>query len=89
MSQLKIISDGTAKGTRVVFGDSFIEGITRIKINPIKPGGLVSAEISICQVALELAIKDADIECPDGQIANQLQQIINQALDTPENDTDV
>lgn len=54
MNKLKIVSDGTARGTRVYAGNTEITGIARIEVLPINPGGLVSAVLTFPAVALDL-----------------------------------
>lgn len=75
-SNIKIISDGTAQGTKVMVGDHFVEGITRIEVKPVKPFGVVEAVITVSMPALELALKNAEIECTDEGMAAAIQGAI-------------
>ena len=50
---IKIISDGTAAGTRVYAGDTEITGISKIEIKPIMPGGLVECSLHFERVELD------------------------------------
>ena len=47
MNNVKIISDGTARGTKVLVGGVEMVGVSEIRIDPIRPGGLVTATISL------------------------------------------
>jgi hypothetical protein len=57
---LKIVSDGTASGTHVIDADGQILrtgktcGLKRIVIDPIEPGGQVTAHLTLEGVALEV-----------------------------------
>lgn len=58
MSNVKIISDGTAGGTKVFVGNEIMSGVSLIEIDPILPGGLVRARLTVCVVALEMIVAD-------------------------------
>jgi hypothetical protein len=65
--QIKIISDGTALGTRVQLPDGTpIPNITEVKID-ILPGGLVEARITILNVRLDMTATEMEVpEIPAG-----------------------
>lgn len=55
MSKIKIVSDGTAHGTKLYNSDgNLIQNITSIKISPIVPNSLVTATVEFCNVELEM-----------------------------------
>lgn len=57
--KLKIVSDGTAQGTKIVndMGKE-ISGVERIKLYEITPGVVLKAEITILEPHLEIQLKD-------------------------------
>ena len=61
MSDVTIVSDGTAIGTTVKIDDNFIKGITKIEFGELNPRGLVTVKLSLNVKALNVAIKDAEI----------------------------
>jgi len=61
MSDVTIVSDGTAIGTTVKINDNFIKGITKIEFGELNPRGLVTVKLSLNVKALNIAIKDAEI----------------------------
>lgn len=61
MSNVKIISDGTAGGTKVFVGNEIMSGVSLIEIDPILPGGLVRARLTVCVVDLEMIVTDVDV----------------------------
>ncbi len=60
MSKLKIVSDGTARGTSVFYQNTEITGIARIEILPIEPDGLVSAVLTFLAVEIDLVAELKD-----------------------------
>lgn len=80
-SGVTIISDGTANGTKVMVGDEFIHGVTRIEIAPLSPMGTVRAKITVDFVHLRMAIKDARIECTDADMAEKIRRALLVAYD--------
>lgn len=55
MNKLKIVSDGTAHGTKLYNSDgNLIQNITSIKISPIVPNSLVTATVEFCNVELDV-----------------------------------
>ena len=61
MSDVTIVSDGTAIGTTVKIDDNFIKGITKIEFGEPNPRGLVTVKLSLNVKALNIVIKDAEI----------------------------
>lgn len=61
MSDVTIISDGTAMRTSVKIDNNFIKGITKIEFGELNPRGLVTVKLSLNVKALNIAIKDAEI----------------------------
>ena len=61
MSNVTIVSDGTAMGTTVKIDDSFIKGITKIEFEPLVPTGIIAVKLTLNVVMLNIAIKDAEI----------------------------
>lgn len=57
MSKLKIVSDGTARGTRVFSQNAEITGIARIEILPIEPDELVTAVLTFSNVEIDLVLE--------------------------------
>lgn len=65
--RIRIISDGTAMGTRVLNADgAAIPGVMRVEILPIEPSGAVTARLTLGLVELELEAELAAGES-DGQ----------------------
>ncbi len=60
MSKLKIVSDGTARGTHAFFQNTEITGIARIEILPIEPDGLVGAVLTFLAVEIDLVAELKD-----------------------------
>jgi hypothetical protein len=61
--KIKIVSNGTAIGTHVYTAEGAeIKGITKIEIHPLVPGGLVSAQLTVVGVALELLADGSTVE---------------------------
>jgi hypothetical protein len=54
MKKLRIVSDGTAQGTKVYCGEHEIQGITRLEILPIEVGGVVTAKLTFSAVELDM-----------------------------------
>lgn len=81
MSRVKIVSDGTSQGTRVHVGDEFMSGITKIEVNPIKPDGLVTANITVDFAQLQLGISEAEIECYDVEAREIIKQVIKKPIE--------
>lgn len=52
--KLKIVSDGTAKGTKVLAGDIEVEVVCEIDIHTMCPGRNISASIRVLRVELAL-----------------------------------
>lgn len=73
MSGITIISDGTAFGTKVMVGDKFMSGVTKIEIAPIVPNEVITAKITVDLVSLRLHIRNAEIECADAEMAGKIQ----------------
>ena len=61
MSDVTIVSDGTAIGTTVKIDDNFIKGITKIEFGELNPRGLATVKLSLNVKALNIAINDAEI----------------------------
>lgn len=59
-NKIKIVSDGTASGTRVHAGNTEIDSITKIEFDPICPGGVVSVKLTFCNVELDVVAKLAE-----------------------------
>lgn len=53
-NKLRIISDGTASGTRVYAGDVEIDEITKIEFLPIEPMGIVEVKLTFKVVELDV-----------------------------------
>jgi hypothetical protein len=60
MTTLKIVSDGTARGTRVFSQNTEITGIARIEILPIESDEFVSAVLTFTAVEMDLVAKLKD-----------------------------
>ena len=52
--QVEIVSDGTAKGTRVLVEGKELKGIRQIVINPITPGSHLTATITILKPKISI-----------------------------------
>ena len=76
MSNVTIISDGTAVGTKIKIGDEFMSGVTRVEINPILPGEMIRAKITVDVVALRMQIANADIECTDVLTVEKIRDVL-------------
>ena len=76
MSNAKIVSDGTAQGTKVFIGDDYIKGLTKIEIEPINPGELIRAKLTVDMVTLRAELKDAEIECTDIILEEKIRQAL-------------
>jgi len=77
MSNVKIISDGTARGTRVEVDGKIINCITKIEIDPLEVGlNFVRAKLTIDTVKLCMEIRDATIECNDSFIEEKIRQVL-------------
>lgn len=76
MSNLKIISDGTADGTRIYVGNERMSGVARIEIEPILPFGLVRATLTVDFVSLKMQFAKADIKCTDDVTAERLREAL-------------
>ena len=74
MSNVKIVSDGTAQGTKVFVGDDYVKGLTKVEIEPIKPGSLVRAKLTIDWVTLRADLQDVEIECTDILAEEKIRQ---------------
>lgn len=74
MSQLEIVSDGTAQGTVVRLRDgSNLQGVISVEIEPLRVGQTVRARITIDRVALQIRVPNAGILCTveDRQASNE------------------
>ena len=61
MPKLKIVSDGTAHGTKLYSPDgNLIKNITSIKISPIVPNSLVTATVEFCNVELDMVLTEKE-----------------------------
>lgn len=61
MSKIKIVSDGTAHGTKLYNSDgSLIQNITSIKISPIVPNSLVTATVEFCNIELDMVLNEKE-----------------------------
>ena len=59
---IRIVSDGTAKGTRVYTADGYeIKGIRAITFSKIEPGGMVEAQLDFGLVRLDVTALSDDI----------------------------
>lgn len=76
MSNVTITSDGTAEGTKVSVSGKFIKGISKIEFEQIEPDGLVTANLTICMVALKYELSKAGIICDDDVTAEKIRQAI-------------
>ena len=76
MSDIKIISDGTSQGTKVVVGNDFINGIIKIEICPLLVGGTVTAKLTIERASLEMEVKKAAIECKDILTEERIREVL-------------
>ena len=86
MDNIKIISDGTTEGTRVKIGDTFINNITKIEIEPLEAGGgLVRAKLTIDVAELEMEIRKADITCNDFLMEDKIRQALFNYCDSLSN----
>ncbi|PVX86466.1 hypothetical protein [Paraburkholderia unamae] len=53
--RIKIISDGTSMGTRVLNADGApVPGVMRVEILPIEPNGIVVAHLTVGLVELDI-----------------------------------
>tara|TARA_R110001599_G_scaffold100770_9_gene258139 strand:+ start:5898 stop:6149 length:252 start_codon:yes stop_codon:yes gene_type:complete len=73
MSNVEIVSDGTAIGTKVYVDGEYIEGLTKIEILPIKPNGIVSAVLTIDKVSLNMRPASTDINVTDMLLEEQIR----------------
>lgn len=76
MSNITIVSDGTARGTQVLVGDQALKQVTRIEFETLEPDGLVTATISVCAVALRLKLAKAEIQCDDPEAKAVIQEAL-------------
>jgi hypothetical protein len=76
MSNVKIVSDGTAQGTKVFVGDNYIKGLTKVEIEPIKPGEPVRAKLTVDMLTLRAELKDCEIECTDILAGEKIRQAL-------------
>lgn len=57
-NKIRIVSDGTAQGTKVfacgINGEVEIGNITRIELLPIEPGGVLQARLTISRVEVDV-----------------------------------
>ena len=83
MADVKIISDGTAQGTSVHVGDEVMRGVTRIEIEPISVGGLVTARITVNMAALRMRLSKAQIECSDIVAKAMIEQVMERVAEEP------
>ena len=61
MGKLKIVSDGTAHGTKLYdHGGSLIQNITSIKISPIVPNSLITVTVEFCNVELDMVLTEKE-----------------------------
>lgn len=67
-AKVYVVSDGTATGTSVYVGDVRIEGVARVAISDITPGGWVTATITVEGAALGKEWQEEE-EKPVAQIA--------------------
>lgn len=75
-SNVTIISDGTATGTKVLVGDQLLKNVTRVEISPVLPGGILTAKLTVSAPMLCAAIGKADIVCDDPETAEQIRQVL-------------
>lgn len=73
MSNVKIISDGTAKGTKVFVNEEYIKGLTKIEIAPIQPGGIVTAMLTVDVCTIRSELMNAEVECTDILTADRIK----------------
>jgi hypothetical protein len=60
VGKLCITSDGTAHGTKVMTeSGEVIDGVSLIRIHPIQPRGILSAEITVWLGGLEVTVRDS------------------------------
>lgn len=76
ISNVTIISDGTSQGTRVEVGDTVLRGVCKIEIEPIRPDGIVRAELTVNMAALKLKLAEADIECTDPLTEKRIKDVL-------------
>jgi hypothetical protein len=81
MSNVTIVSDGTAIGTTVKIDDNFIKGITKIEFGELNPRGLLTVKLSLNVKALNIAIKDAEI-IGDETVVLAVRKILDEAIDS-------
>jgi len=81
MSNVTIVSDGTAIGTTVKIDDNFIKGITKIEFGELNPRGLLTVKLSLNVKALNIAIKDAEI-VGDETVVLAVRKILDEAIDS-------
>ena len=81
MSNVTIVSDGTAMGTTVKIDDNFIKGITKIEFGELNPRGLLTVKLSLNVKALNIAIKDAEI-IGDETVVLAVRKILDEAIDS-------
>lgn len=58
-NKIRIVSDGTAKGTKIYAGDVEIGDVTRIELLPIESDGVVQARIAFARVELDVIAEQA------------------------------
>ena len=76
MSNVTIVSDGTAQGTRVEVDGNFIRGVTKVEIEPIEPLGAVTAKVTVDMVSLRTQLKDAEIVCTDALVEQKIREAL-------------
>ena len=79
-SNVKIVSDGTAQGTKVFVGDEYIRGLTKIEIMPFRVGETVEAKLTVEMTALKIEAKDIEIETTDILIEDLVEGYIREVL---------
>ena len=77
MSEIEIVSDGTAQGSFVRLRDGTrLSCVISVEIEPISFGKNVRAKITVDRVALQMQIQRADIQCTDLLTADSLREAI-------------
>ncbi|MBL4744218.1 MAG: hypothetical protein JKX87_06235 [Cycloclasticus sp.] len=61
MNEVVITSDGTAQGTKVSIGGRNVEGLLKVVVNPISPGVMVTAQITVNVNYLKMVVGDLDL----------------------------
>ncbi len=76
VQKLKIVSDGTAQGTKVYAGNTQLTGIIRLELEPVEAGEPVVAKLTFDSVELDMVADLApDAEPKPAAAPNLLQRI--------------